>query len=211
MFITSCPKCKARISLFPHSLKEWFNGKRRCSGCETWIVLSTPIIFVVIGVWIFDYLEFGNLSVNSRYYVFGSGLVRLATLVFIAWLMTPLYLKIYETSWRVVEDELQDSAEIRKWKRIRLIGSWIGIIIGGIISNIGTRIIPYRVAYFPANYEYNALIKYLTPLVKHYAIAILLMRIGLIAVIVAITLVIVASFKINKAQIIQKQKLQKLP
>lgn len=102
------------------------------------------------------------------------------------------------------KNELEDSPEIRKWKRIESITRWIGTTGGTVLTFFGI----FRVHQLLNSLKNNEATKISDSLERFHSFGIF-MQIGGIIVIVAITVFMVASSKINKARIIQKQKLQK--
>lgn len=137
IFVFTCPKCKTKLRFFPHSLKEWRSGDRRCSSCGAWIFLSNFLIsflgiyvLILIGLWtVVKHLLFLTFSLHTGDYRTRAMLILV---VLIIGIMMPIIPTIFPKR-RVVKNKLKDSVEIRKinqkWCNIFAIGSLaLGII-----------------------------------------------------------------------------------
>jgi hypothetical protein len=138
MLTFACPKCSARVPLWP-GLRARFSrqgrrGKRQCPSCGAWLELRNGyLLSLAYG------LMLGLFISAFRFVPWVSGLVwsdRLLVLLVLAVVLgfTALPLMLLRFGrWQVLADGYRDSPEVTRWSRLMNASAWIAFVALAVI------------------------------------------------------------------------------
>lgn len=121
MFDLRCPNCQEKVTRRPRRLKEWSRAQRHCPNCGACLELTRPLLAGgLLG------LLAAGLIANSRYWGIRNEWLRMAVVVAIVWLVSPVFFRLI-CKWRVVQPAIEEAPEVKKWSGVFAIGSWVAV------------------------------------------------------------------------------------